>query len=374
MSHTIVYIQSLAICILLLVMLLIMNFRHGTPRYFGHLACIYGLNILSAVLDIIWILIDGEKQWTFLAYITHPIYLCCFALISAIWFSYCVKLLPFSVYKTKLQKVLTFIPIGVIVLLDISSVFTGWIFYLDESYRYCRGSLYMVQMVSYLYLIATCALALKAMQQAQLSSVRKLYGSLAVFGVFPVVLGVLSVIAPPGGLPTMQYSIALSLFLIFVENQSLKITNDSLTGLFNRYSLDYSISERINRFKKTGERFFILMGDLNGFKSINDTYGHMEGDRMLKLVADIMDTIAKDYGSQASRLGGDEFAIVVSCKSFATAVEMKNRICDELGIASRRENRDLSISIGIAEYKNDMTLIQFLDQADQNLYLEKNKL
>ena len=53
---------------------------------------------------------------------------------------------------------------------------------------------------------------------------------------------------------------------------------------------------------------FFAIVDMDGMKQINDTYGHMEGDRMLKVVADILDAIAKDYGSRASRMGGDEFA------------------------------------------------------------------
>ena len=189
-----------------------------------------------------------------------------------------------------------------------------------------------------------------------------------------LLLGLISTIFPPGSIPTMQFSILFSLFLIFVEDQAIKITNDSLTGLFNRHSLDYSISERISRYKKNGERFFILLADMNDFKTINDTYGHMEGDRMLKVVADILDSIAKDYGSRASRLGGDEFAIVVTCNNLNTAAEIKNRIQITMEEASQREDRDLSISIGIAEYQNHMTLIQFLDLADKNLYLEKNNV
>jgi len=86
---------------------------------------------------------------------------------------------------------------------------------------------------------------------------------------------------------------------------------------------------------------------------------------------DILDAIAKDYGSRASRMGGDEFAIVVTCGSPTVADEMKDRIYETLAEASVREDRDLSISIGIAEYQHHLTLIQFLDQADQNMYREK---
>jgi len=370
-SHTTVYIESLGMCILFLGVLFSLNLTHGIPQHFRYLAAIYLLTILSAVLDIAWILTDGKKGFTFLANIIHPIYLSIFPMIGVIWLSYCDKILPFRLMAKWWQKLLVFIPLGIVISINFTSPFTGWTFYLDEEARYCRGPLYFILVLSYAYLLVTSVLSLSAMRKAQLSATKKQFRSLVTFGLSPIILGVLSVIAPPGSIPSMQFSILFSLMLMFVEFQDTKITNDSLTGLHNRYSLDYSIHERINRYKKTGERFFILLGDMDDFKAINDTYGHMEGDRMLKVVADILDAIAKDYGSRASRMGGDEFAIVVTCGSPTVADEMKDRIYETLAEASVREDRDLSISIGIAEYQHHLTLIQFLDQADQNMYREK---
>ena len=372
MSHTTVYIESLGVCILFLCALFVLNIRHGRPRYFPHLAAIYCMTTLSALLDILWILIDGIAEYAFLQYLTHPIYLSCFTLISTVWFLYCTKFLPTPVLEKPWKKVAVFFPPAVILALNISSPFTGLMFYLDEGYHYCRGPLYYIQMIAYVYLVIAAVLALKARKDAQLSTDRKQLGSLASFCVSPLLLGLVSAISPPGSIPTMQFSILFSLFLIFVEEQAVKITHDSLTGLYNRHSLDRSINEYINRYRKNGEPFYILIADLDHFKSINDTYGHMEGDRMLKVVADILDSIAKDYGSRASRMGGDEFAIVVACRSFRAAHEIKSKIRRRLEEAGQQEERDLSISIGIAEYRNQMTIIQFLDMADQNLYLEKN--
>lgn len=374
MSHTTVYIESLAMCILFLCALFVLNLRQGMLHRFRHIAAIYCLTILSALLDILWILIDGKAEWAILQYLTHPVYLSCFTLIGTVWFRYCTNHLPFPIVDKSWKKLLIYLPPIIILLLNVTSPFTGLMFYLDESYHYCRGPLYYIQFIAYIYLIIAAILSLIARKYAQLSSDRKHLLSLATFCISPLLLGVVSTIAPPGGIPTMQFSILFSLFLIFAEQQAIKITNDSLTGLYNRYSLDYSINEQITRFKKNGTRFFILLGDMDDFKAINDTYGHMEGDRMLKVVADILDAIAMDYGSRASRMGGDEFAIVVTCSSISVASEIKNRIQDCLAEASAREDRNLSISIGIAEYQQHMTLIQFLDEADQKLYLEKNNI
>lgn len=374
MSHTTVYIESLAICILFLIALYALNLRHEPPPHFGNVALIYLLTVVSAVMDIVWILIDGKPEFTWLAYLTHPAYLSIFVVISGIWFNYCAKLLPFARPKRIWVRMLVYLPLVAIVLTNFSSPFTGFTFYLDESARYCRGPLYGILPMSYVYLLAASILSIKAMRDSQLSADKMRYLSLACFGLSPITLGALSLIAPPGSIPSMQYSVLFSLLLMFVEFQGVKITSDSLTGLNNRYSLDYAINERIIRYKKNGERFFILLGDMDKFKKINDTYGHMEGDRILKVVADILDSIAKDYGTRASRMGGDEFAIVVACRRLSTASEIKERINAALKDASSREDRELAISIGIAEYDGDMTLIQFLDLADQNLYLEKNNL
>ena len=374
MSHTTVYIESLGMCILFLCALLVLNLRQGMLHRFRHIVAIYCLTILSALLDILWILIDSKAEWAILQYLTHPIYLSCFTLIGTIWFRYCANHLPFPIMDKFWKKLLIYLPPVVILLLNITSPFTGLMFYLDEGYHYCRGPLYYIQFIAYIYLLISAVLALIARKDAQISADRKHLLSLASFCVSPLLLGIVSTIAPPGSIPTMQFSILFSLFLIFVEQQAIKITNDSLTGLYNRYSLDYSISEQINRYKKNGTRFFILLGDMDDFKAINDTYGHMEGDRMLKVVADILDAIAMDYGSRASRMGGDEFAIVVTCSSISVASEIKDRIQNCLAEASAREERNLSISIGIAEYQDHMNIIQFLDLADKNLYLEKNNI
>ena len=374
MSHTTVYIESLAICILFLIALYALNLRHEPPPHFVNVSLIYLLTVISAVFDIIWILIDGNPEFTWIAYLIHPLYLSIFVAISGIWFNYCAKLLPFTRPKRIWVRLLVYLPLVAIVLTNLSSPFTGLTFYLDESARYCRGPLYGILPLAYVYLLAASILSIKAMRDSQLSVDKMRYRSLASFGLSPITLGALSLLAPPGSIPSMQFSVLFSLLLMFVEFQGVKITSDSLTGLNNRYSLDYAINERIIRYKKNGERFFILLGDMDKFKKINDTYGHMEGDRILKVVADILDTIAKDYGTRASRMGGDEFAIVVACGRLSTASEIKERINAAMKDASSREDRDLAISIGIAEYDGDMTLIQFLDLADQNLYLEKNNL
>ena len=372
MNHTTVYIESLCVCILFLCALFILNIKHGPPRHFPLLASIYCMTTLSALLDILWVLIDGLQEYAYLQYLTHPIYLSCFTLIGTVWVIYCSKSLPFQILKKRWQHMVLWALPTVIIVLNITSPFTGLMFYLDEEYHYCRGPLYYIQMVGYVYLVTAGILTLKARKDAQFYTERQHLSSLASFCVSPLLLGLFSVIAPPGGIPSMQFSILFSLFLIFVEDQAIKVTHDSLTGLYNRYSLDHSINDYINRYRKTGEPFYILMADLDHFKSINDTYGHMEGDRMLKVVADILDSIAKDHDSRASRMGGDEFAIVVSCRSFGAAHAIKEQIRNSLTEAGKREDRDLAVSIGIAEYKNQMSITQLLEIADQNLYLEKH--
>ena len=156
--------------------------------------------------------------------------------------------------------------------------------------------------------------------------------------------------------------------------QNGRITIDSLTGLPNRYALDNVIQEKMNHHKKDIDDFYILMGDINSFKSINDNFGHMEGDRTLKIVAGIMDEIAKKYQTRATRMGGDEFAIVVDPLFENIAVDIKNQIQTELQKHSKEEKFEISMSIGIATYKKDMSLTQFLEAADKSLYQEKRAL
>ena len=177
---------------------------------------------------------------------------------------------------------------------------------------------------------------------------------------------------PPGILPTTQFSIVLSLLMQFIFFLESNVTQDCLTGLSNRYVLDRALNTRMNgsrRGRTSG--LYVVMGDLDRFKDINDTYGHMEGDRALKLAAQTLKDIFHGSSAVLARMGGDEFAIILEADSPTQVRQVMAQITRELERAGENEPYNLSMSLGMARYTGQKTAIEFLKEADRALYRVK---
>jgi diguanylate cyclase (GGDEF)-like protein len=91
----------------------------------------------------------------------------------------------------------------------------------------------------------------------------------------------------------------------------LAATADPLTGLANRRAWDERLDEEMERSRRTGTAFSVVLMDLDGFKDVNDRDGHAAGDHLLQAVARAWQTQVRDGGDFLARIGGDEFAVIV---------------------------------------------------------------
>ena len=145
---------------------------------------------------------------------------------------------------------------------------------------------------------------------------------------------------------------------------------DALTGLANFRKLSETLEFEIKRSERTARPFAVLIFDLNGMKRINDTYGHLAGNRALCRLADIFRFSCRSIDT-AARYGGDEFAIILPETSSPEACAVGRRICERL--SGDLEQPLLSVSVGLAIYPEDGTTIEALFQtADQDLYKMKH--
>src|ERR1700686_3193151 len=141
---------------------------------------------------------------------------------------------------------------------------------------------------------------------------------------------------------------------------------DALTGLANYRRLSEELDTEIKRSDRTGRAFAVLMFDLDGMKQINDSYGHLAGNRALCRLADIFRFSCRSIDT-AARYGGDEFAIVLPETSAKDAALVGKRICERL--SGETEEPLLSVSMGIAVYAEDGATTDTLFQAaDRALY------
>jgi diguanylate cyclase (GGDEF)-like protein/PAS domain S-box-containing protein len=144
---------------------------------------------------------------------------------------------------------------------------------------------------------------------------------------------------------------------------------DALTGLANSRRLSETLETEIKRSDRTARAFAVLLFDLNGMKRINDSHGHLAGNRALCRLADIFRSSCRSIDT-AARYGGDEFAIVLPETGAKKAEAVGRRICERL--SNDREEPLLSLSVGMAVYPEDGTTIETLLQtADHALYKMK---
>lgn len=158
-----------------------------------------------------------------------------------------------------------------------------------------------------------------------------------------------------------------------LENENISLGHlanfDPLTQLMNRRSMDSYLAEASYRAKKKHEKFCIIMADIDDFKKVNDTYGHAAGDKVLLEVAGIITGEVRDNDC-VCRWGGEEIMILVK-SGMEQAKGVAWRICHE--IAGRDiEVGDTSIrvtmTLGIAEYKEGETIEETVERSDKSMY------
>jgi diguanylate cyclase (GGDEF)-like protein len=152
-------------------------------------------------------------------------------------------------------------------------------------------------------------------------------------------------------------------------------TNDFLTGLPNARALSIHLDQEIARCRRENSTLAVLECDLNGFKGVNDRYGHLAGDKVLRIFANSMREVCREYDYTA-RMGGDEF-LIVGAEMTPESVKEKAALLNILAQHACREvcgDDVLSISLGAAFYPIDgLDAEQLLNEADRRMYKAKQK-
>jgi len=153
--------------------------------------------------------------------------------------------------------------------------------------------------------------------------------------------------------------------------------SDSLTGVHNRAYLERHAQRILDFASRKNLPAHLLFIDLNGFKKVNDTLGHEAGDLVLIAVARTIQAMVRKYDIFV-RLGGDEFVIILpdtnehKAYSFVQRLNYALRRIDVADISGVPTNITISTSIGMARYRNGMTLEELIRAADQAMYTQKH--
>ncbi|MGR9087771.1 MAG: transporter substrate-binding domain-containing diguanylate cyclase, partial [Gammaproteobacteria bacterium] len=147
---------------------------------------------------------------------------------------------------------------------------------------------------------------------------------------------------------------------------------DSLTGIANRHLLNHVLHEEIARSQRYHSKFSIIMLDVDHFKSINDHFGHSEGDHILQSIAGCIADSTR-VNDTAGRWGGEEFLILCPGTDLNGAVQLAEAMrqtieCHDFGLPSC-----VTVSLGVAEHHDNQSLESFIRLVDNALYEAKNE-
>ncbi len=161
----------------------------------------------------------------------------------------------------------------------------------------------------------------------------------------------------------------------FISKLEFMSQTDGLTGLFNRQHLDKRLSEEIHRAQRYSHPLSLIMFDINNFKHINDTFGHIAGDKILQNTASIINVVLRDTDI-AGRFGGDEFIIILTETSIDVGTQVAERLLRKIKQAKvpvkKNQKIGYTVSMGIAEYSGSFkTPEEFIAKADHALYSAK---
>lgn len=152
--------------------------------------------------------------------------------------------------------------------------------------------------------------------------------------------------------------------------QEKKAVIDYLTGLYNKAYFEEAMDREINQAKRYNREFSLILIDIDNFKQINDTYGHLMGDEVLKTLAKIIQLNVRKEDTMC-RLGGEEFAIILP----DTSIQGANKVAEKIRQLFNNETLsdvNLSFSAGISVFpKNGTTKLELIEAADRALYFSK---
>jgi diguanylate cyclase (GGDEF)-like protein len=197
------------------------------------------------------------------------------------------------------------------------------------------------------------------------------------FGLHTEIAAKLSVCIALVVTPPLAWFLVDLLLRVHRDEQEMRslASYDSLTGLLSRHAFFDNANNYVSLAQREHRPFSVMLIDLDHFKLINDRYGHPAGDAVLKLFADVANSVAR-RSDIVGRLGGEEFAVVLPNTTAAEAVEFSQRLHTAINQAVLTFNDSAiryTASIGLTEFETDSedSIHDLLARADLALYQAK---
>ena len=228
----------------------------------------------------------------------------------------------------------------------------------------------VVTCIPLLYLIAATVVAARARKRATTKAERHICSVFIMFMVAPAAAGVFAIFVPD--MPAAAAGVIISLVFVIMSMQESRISSDVLTGLNNRRRAEAFLEESMAHASHEHPVYLFII-DMDRFKSINDKFGHLEGDHALRLMSEALRRTCSEMNAFAARWGGDEFVMIcanVDNEPASVADVIRN---DLAGIVhDAHVDYDLTCTVGWAACESaEENRTQLIADADGMLYRNK---
>ena len=343
-----------------------------------HLLSVLTIVLVYCISDAIWILTFSNVAipcTIFARYLTNI-----FMYVSITLCTYTTCRFFFSIWESVASPFpkrlrLIFTPFALVLIAIVTTPKTKLFFSILDSGLLKKGPLYLPFMaILFAYIIVFAIISLVFFFQTQNDFAKEQYSFIAIYAV-PVLVGGF-VHYKIWTLPTFAFGFTIATFIIYIFQMRDLTSLDALTGLNNRRQGERFFHEQIRRINEephsTIDCLYLFMMDLNKFKSINDTYGHAEGDKALVATAEVLKEACSHIHRKCimSRFGGDEFVIGV-----VFTPEEAHLLNEKIHDLIQKKNEELnapykiSISVGYTYYKKDFKDFRtFLIHTDKLMY------
>jgi diguanylate cyclase (GGDEF)-like protein len=173
---------------------------------------------------------------------------------------------------------------------------------------------------------------------------------------------------------SLQFSIALTNARTYSQMEDMAM-KDGLTGIYNRTFMIHKINEYVSSVVLNRSSLAIMMFDIDKFKDVNDEYGHLFGDEVIRVCANIAKENAEKHDGFAARYGGEEFVIVLKEDSLEELQDIASRLHNQIKqtkIEYRGSSLYINVSIGVAAYPTTCgNPAELIDRADKAMYYSK---
>lgn len=264
--------------------------------------------------------------------------------------------------KVRRHKLLALVPAGLGTLLCVASIWTGWIFFVDDTGTYARGPYFALAT-----LITASSYLILCYAHSQMAKRYDFSEKVYLWALFLIVISMQLVQV---GIPKMEVAwggIAMSELLYYVFLRELQFKYDAVTLVRNRTSFEQALA-----CCRPNADLFLAEFDVNNLKSVNDAYGHPAGDRLLRRSAEILQSAYEDCGT-VYRIGGDEFAVIAANSSELKMEHAHCRMMQMLREAQDADGHAYYIANAYCRYDSarHAGLRACLQEADRLMYADK---